>query len=58
MADEFAYRCKQAGQLASKMRFLSSQWVALLNNDLWLKNATIANKRAEELYQGIVSLTH
>ena len=52
-ADEFEYRCKQAGQLASKMRFLSSPWVALLKNDLWLKNARSANKRAEELYQGI-----
>ena len=27
LAREFDYRCKQAGQLASKMRFLSSQWV-------------------------------
>ena len=53
LADEFEYRCKQAGQLASKMRFLSSPWVGLLKNDLWLKNARSANKRAEELYQGI-----
>jgi threonine aldolase len=53
LANEFEYRCKQAGQLASKMRFLSSPWVSLLQDDLWLRNATIANQRAEELYQGI-----
>ena len=49
LALEFEYRCKQAGQLASKMRFLASPWVALLKNDLWLKNARLANERAEEL---------
>ncbi len=27
LAAEFAYRCKQAGQLASKMRYLSAPWV-------------------------------
>src|SRR5437773_1669312 len=27
LAHEFDYRCKQAGQLASKMRFLSAHWV-------------------------------
>ena len=53
LANEFEYRCKQAGQLASKMRFLSSPWVSLLQDDLWLRNATVANQRAEELYQGI-----
>ena len=30
LAAEFAYRCKQAGQLASKMRFLSAPWLGLL----------------------------
>jgi threonine aldolase len=28
LSEEFAYRCKQAGQLASKMRFLAAPWVA------------------------------
>src|ERR1043165_8076456 len=32
LADEFAYRCKQAGQLASKMRFMSAPWVGMLEN--------------------------
>jgi threonine aldolase len=53
LAYEFEYRCKQAGQLASKMRYLSAPWAALLKDDLWLKNAKTANERAEQLYQAI-----
>ena len=30
LAREFDYRCKQGGQLASKMRFLSAPWTGLL----------------------------
>ena len=40
---EFDYRLKQAGQLASKTRFLAAQWLGLLNNDVWLRNARRAN---------------
>jgi len=47
LAEDFAYRCKQAGQLASKMRFISAQWLGLLKNDLWLKNAAWANEMAQ-----------
>ena len=46
MAHEFEYRCKQAGQLASKMRFLSAPWVGLLENGAWLKHASHANAMA------------
>ena len=42
-ADNFRRRCKQSGQLASKMRFLSAQWVGLLENGVWLRNAAHAN---------------
>lgn len=45
-AEDFDYRCKQAGQLASKMRFLSAPWLGLLENEVWLKNAENANRRA------------
>ena len=31
LATDFAYRCKQAGQLASKMRFLTAPWLGVLN---------------------------
>lgn len=49
LAEEFDYRCKQAGQLASKMRFLSAQWIGMLNNEVWIENAARANQCAHRL---------
>jgi threonine aldolase len=49
LAEEFAYRCKQAGQLASKMRLIAAPWVGILKNSVWLKNAEHANHCAELL---------
>jgi threonine aldolase len=49
LADEFDYRCKQAGQLASKMRFLSAPWVGLLKDGAWLRHAANANAMASRL---------
>jgi threonine aldolase len=40
---------KQAMQLASKMRFVSAQLVALLSDDLWRRNAEHANAMAARL---------
>jgi threonine aldolase len=40
---------KQAMQLASKMRYLSAQFKALLEGDLWLQNAQNANAMARLL---------
>ena len=37
---------KQAGQLASKMRYLGAQFAALLADDLWLRSARHANAMA------------
>ena len=51
LSEDFAYRCKQSGQLASKMRFLSAPWVGLLENDAWLKHASHANHCAQLLSQ-------
>ena len=51
LADEFEYRCKQAGQLASKMRFMSAPWIGMLESGAWLRNARIANSRAQLLEQ-------
>jgi len=48
-AEEFDYRCKQAGQLASKMRYLSAPWVGLLKNGAWLRHAAHANAMAARL---------
>ncbi|ROT94548.1 low specificity L-threonine aldolase [Marinobacter sp. R17] len=53
LAEDFEWRCKQAGQLASKMRFISAPWCGLLENDTWLKNAAHANACAERLEAGI-----
>lgn len=43
LAEEFAYRCKQAGQLASKMRFIAAQWLGVLQRGRWLEYAQHAN---------------
>lgn len=53
LADDFAYRCKQAGQLASKMRFLSAPWVGVLESGAWLNNAYHANACAQRLANGV-----
>lgn len=53
LAREFDYRCKQAGQLASKMRFLSSQWVGMLENDNWLRHAGHANTMTRRLADAV-----
>jgi threonine aldolase len=44
-----AFVRKQAGQLASKMRYLGAQFAALLADDLWLRSATHANAMARRL---------
>jgi threonine aldolase len=49
LAREFDYRCKQAGQLASKMRYLSAPWVGLLKDNAWLHHAAHANTMAERM---------
>ena len=49
LAQDFDYRCKQAGQLASKMRFLAAPWVGMLGSGAWLRNAEHANASARYL---------
>lgn len=49
LADGFDYRCKQAGQLASKMRFLAAPWVGILESGAWLRNGQAANAAAAHL---------
>ncbi len=53
LAEEFDYRCKQAGQLCSKMRFLSAPWVGMLQNGAWLRRAAHANAMAGRLRDGL-----
>ncbi|MDP4623199.1 MAG: low specificity L-threonine aldolase [Hydrogenophaga sp.] len=56
LSQDFAWRVKQAGQLASKMRHISAPWVGLLENDVWLRNARHANAMAQRLYQGLLKI--
>jgi len=53
LASDFALRRKQAMQLASKLRFVSVQFSALLKNDLWLQNARHSNAMAKRLGDGL-----
>lgn len=53
LAREFDYRCKQGGQLASKMRFLSAPWTGMLKDGAWLRHANQANGMAKRLETGL-----
>ena len=56
LSTDFAWRCKQAGQLASKMRFLSAPWLGILDNNIWLKHAMHANAMAQRLASGLANI--
>jgi threonine aldolase len=49
LSENFLYRCKQSGQLVSKMRFAAAQWIGLLQDGAWLRNAKHANETAATL---------
>ncbi|MFL6736732.1 MAG: threonine aldolase family protein [Sphingomonas sp.] len=49
LADEIAVRRKRAGHLLSKGRYLAAQLLAMLEGDLWLENARVANEAAQVL---------
>ncbi len=53
LAEDFAYRCKQGGQLASKMRFLAAPWLGILKGNAWLRHAKHANDAAALLEKGL-----
>jgi threonine aldolase len=50
------YMRKVNMQLASKMRFISAQFVALLEGDLWLRSAQHANAMATRLRDAVVDI--
>jgi threonine aldolase len=56
LGEDFAFVRKQLGQLASKMRFVSVQLEALLDGDLWHRNAAHANSMARRLADSIGAL--
>jgi threonine aldolase len=53
LAEDFEYRRKQAGQLTSKMRYLSAPWPGLLEGGQWLRYARQANAAAAQLAAGL-----
>ena len=55
-ARDFAFTRKQLGQLASKMRFVSAQFEALLAGDLWLRSARHANEMAARLAEAVAGI--
>jgi len=53
LSKDFQFIRKQGMQLISKMRFISAQFIALLTDDLWLKNARHANAMAQLLVEEV-----
>lgn len=49
LAEDFKYIRKQGMQLASKMRFISAQFIAYFRDNLWKQSALHANKMAQLL---------
>lgn len=50
------YIRKSSMQLGSKMRFLSAQLLALIEGDLWLRNATQSNAMAQRLAAAVADI--
>lgn len=55
-ADELVYRTKRSGHVTSKMRFQSTQVLAYLADDLWLRMARNSNDRMVQLAAGLTKL--
>ncbi len=56
LAADVPYLRKQQMQLASKMRYLAAQFLGLLEEDLWLRNARRSNALARRLADGLGGL--
>lgn len=53
ITENLQYYRKQSAQLASKLRYLSCQFIPYLENDLWLDNAKRANNSALRLAEAL-----
>lgn len=53
ITENLPYYRKQSAQLASKLRYLSAQFIPYLKNDLWLQNAVKANNSALKLAEAL-----
>jgi len=56
LAAEFGRRRMQAGQLASKMRYLAAPWVGVLASGAWLAHAAHANAMARRMRDAIAGI--
>jgi threonine aldolase len=56
LGDDFPFWQKHTMQLASKMRFISAQFEALLEGDLWIENGRRANGMAQVLLASVREL--
>lgn len=56
LGGDYPYVQKHAMQLASKMRFLSAQFEALLEDGLWIENGRKANAAAARLHEAAKDL--
>ncbi len=56
LAGSFPFLHKRAGQLISKMRFVSAQLDAYVSDEVWLRNARHANAMAGRLSEGLTSI--
>ena len=55
-AHDFKYLRKQGMQLASKMRYIAAQFERFLDEDVWLKNASHANRMAKMLEAEVMKI--
>jgi len=53
LAADAPFLRKQQMQLASKMRFLAAQFLALLDDQLWMRNARRSNAMAQRLAEAV-----
>jgi threonine aldolase len=56
LGEDVAFLRKQSMQLASKMRFIATQFEALLGDELWLRTAAHANAMAGRLAEAVRSI--
>jgi len=52
---DFLFIRKQSAQLASKMRYIAAQFIALYGGELWRENASRANQMARLLASGLAA---
>jgi threonine aldolase len=58
LSADFKYIRKQGMQLASKMRFISAQYIGYFNNDLWRKCADHSNSMAKMLAEKLSDISN